>query len=505
MQSSSKRRVKIVCTLGPASKTQERIQELIQEGMDVARLNFSHGTHEFHQQMITNVREAAKKSHKTVALMQDLQGPKIRVGVMPKGGLDLKPGDTILMYPEGSTPKTSTHGKILVPISAEIAMPVASTVQKGARILFNDGRISSICTSVNAPEIVAEIEFGGKLTDHKGMNFPGTPLTIPCLTEKDLEDLRFGLSQGVDAVALSFVREASDIEVLREKMRKVTNDPPIIVAKIEREEALEAQEGIIEVTDALMVARGDMAVEIGAERVPNAQKTLIKNCNELGVPIITATQMLESMISAPTPTRAEASDVANAVFDGTDAVMLSGETAGGDFPVETVRTMARIIIEAERSREYFQSSGDRAPISGSVVDAVEWSASKIAEQIGAVAIACLTHSGMAAKTLAKYRPETPIVAIMDNEEQLRRLAFVWGVRGVLIPKIVATDDLFAMVEDVMQSCSWASKDDLVVVTAGIPTLRRGTTNMVKVHRIGATGDRTPKTGGVNITQSVSLG
>jgi pyruvate kinase len=424
--------------------------------------------------------------------MQDLQGPKIRAGVLPKGGIELRPGDVVLLYPEGATPKMSTQGRIPIPISAEIAQAVANDAEKGARILFDDGRIATRATQVSPPEIVVEVEVGGRLTSNKGMNLPGTPLSIPCLTEKDLEDLAFGLSQGVDAVALSFVRSPSDIEQLKEKMRKITNDPPIVIPKIEREEALECLDAIIEVSDGLLIARGDMAVEIGAERVPIIQKRLIYGCNQLGVPVITATQMLESMISSPTPTRAEASDVANAVFDGTDAVMLSGETASGEYPKETVRTMTRIILEAERMKESYSRHTPASPLAGSVVDAIESSAALIAQQVGATAIACLTHSGMAARTLAKYRPGAPIVAIMDNEAMLRRLSLSWGVRGAVIPKIVATDDLFAMVETVLKSNGWADNEDLVVVTAGVPTLQRGTTNMVKVHRIGVPVERSGK-------------
>ncbi len=491
---SSKRKVKIVCTLGPASRSVEQIAGLIEDGMDIARLNFSHGTHEFHRGLIQNIREAAHQARRPVAIMQDLQGPKIRLGLLPKGGLEVKAGDTLLLYPEGSTPRISTQGKIAIPISAEIAQAVSIDTQKGARILFDDGKIATRATHVSPPEIVVEVEVGGKLTDHKGMNLPGTPLSIPCVTEKDLEDLKFGLSEGVDAVALSFVRSALDITSVRDRIKKVTNDIPFLVSKIEREEAIEYQDSIIEVSDGLLVARGDMAVEIGAERVPTVQKQLIHGCNELGVPIITATQMLESMISCPTPTRAEASDVANAVYDGTDAVMLSAETASGQYPRETVRTMNRIILEAERARDQYSRHREIHPMPGSVVDAIEASASSIAYQVGATAIACLTHSGMAARTLAKYRPEPPIVAIMDNEQMLRRLAFVWGVRGVVIPKIVSTDDLFAMVEKVLTDNGWAENEDLVVVTAGVPTLRRGTTNMVKVHRIGGVSDRQPSGG-----------
>ncbi len=484
MNSLARRRVKIVCTLGPSSQSLEQITGLIDDGMDVARLNFSHGTHAFHQNLIKNVREAARNKGRPIGIMQDLQGPKLRVGMLPPEGIDLQPGDTILLHPEGSTPKTAVFGKKVIPISAEIAQSVSVDAQVGARILFDDGRIASRVIQVSPPEMVIEIEVGGKLTSQKGMNLPGTPLSIPCLTEKDLEDLKFGIEQGVDAVAISFVRTVQDVEELKERIRKLTHEPPVVVSKIEREEAIDYIEGIIEASDALLIARGDMAVEIGAERVPTIQKRLIHLCNQSGVPVITATQMLESMISCPTPTRAEASDVANAVFDGTDAVMLSGETASGKYTRETVGTMVRIVLEAERVKTLYSRHADLIPAPGSIVNSIEKSAAVIAEQVGAIAIACLTHSGTAARTLAMYRPEVPIVAIMDNEVMLRRLSLVWGVNGALIPKLVATDDLFAMVETVLKSNGWADLEDLVVVTAGVPTLKRGTTNMVKVHRIG---------------------
>jgi pyruvate kinase len=460
--------------------------------MDIARLNFSHGTHAFHKETIDAIRAASKKAGRPVTIMQDLQGPKLRAGVLPKPGIDLKKGDVCLLFPEGSTPKTSSEGKILIPISAEIAHSISVDLQKGSRILFDDGKLSTTVLSVTPPEIVVEVTVGGMLSSNKGMNLPGTPLSMSCLTEKDLEDLKFGIEQGVDAVALSFVRTVQDIEDLRTRMQALTKNPPLIVAKIEREEAIEFREAIVEATDVLMVARGDMAVEIGAEKVPIVQKQLIQSCNEVGVPVITATQMLESMISCPTPTRAEASDVANAVFDGTDCVMLSAESASGQYPVEAVSTMARIIEEAETAMDSYSRHRNLLPIPGSVVDAIEHSAAKMAQQVGAVAIACLTHSGMAARTLAKYRPESPIVAIMDDESELRRLGFVWGVRGDVISKIVGTDDIFSMVEKVLQDNQWAAAEDLIVMTAGVPTLRRGTTNMVKIHRIGVQSERAPR-------------
>ncbi len=493
MHSSFLRKVKIVGTLGPASKTVDQIQKLIEAGLDIARLNFSHGDHAFHKSLIENIREASKRAGKPVAIMQDLQGPKIRAGKLPGGSIELKDGDVCVLYPEGSEPKKSLKGRIGIPISAEIAMAVTSDTKVGNRVLFDDGKIATRVTELSPPEMVVVVEVGGTLTNNKGMNLPGTPLTIPCLTDKDIADMEFGLSMGVDAVALSFVRCAEDIEDLRVRMKKITDNPPLIVAKIEREEAVTYMDSIVEVTDVVLVARGDMAVEIGAERVPTVQKRLIHSCNMLGVPVITATQMLESMVSAPTPTRAEASDVANAVFDGTDAVMLSAESASGQYPVVAVETMARIILESERSRElYSNPSSTILPMPGSVVESVEFSTSRIAAHTGAVAIATVTHSGVAARVLAKYRPETPIFAITENEGVVRRLNFVWGVRSIKIPNIVATDDIFTVVERLIVEAGFAEAEDLIVVTAGVPTLRRGTTNTVKVHRVTASASKPKK-------------
>jgi len=480
------KRVKIVCTLGPSSQTASVLMEMVRAGMDVARLNFSHGDHAFHQNLVQTVRSVSKQSYKPVAILQDLQGPKLRVGKLADEGILLEVGDEVVLFPEGSRPKISPHGKKELPLSAEIAEAVAKDVQKGHRILFDDGKVSTRIIRVEGCDIVVEVEVGGLITSRKGMNLPQTPLSLPCLTEKDLIDLKFGLEQGVDAIALSFVRSAQDIENVRDKIRKNSNLKPLIFAKIEREEAVRDQESIIDVSDGLLIARGDMAVELGVENVPLIQKQLIQACNDLGVPIITATQMLESMIHSATPTRAEASDVANAVFDGTDAVMLSAETASGDYPVETVRTMSKIVLRA-RSAEHYSRNKTPLPVPGSTVDSIEFSASRIADHVGASLIACITHSGMAAKTISKFRPHRPVVAIMDHEPSLRKLCFHWGVRGALIEKILQTDDIFAMVEHVLKEQGWVQDEDIVVITAGIPTLRRGTTNTVKVHRIGSSG------------------
>lgn len=492
MHASFRRKVKIVCTLGPASNTQDKIEALIRAGMDTARLNFSHGTHEVHRGLFTAVRNAAKNEGKHIGILQDLQGPKLRLGKLPPEGIFLKAGDEVLLFPEGSEPRASTVGRIAIPISNEIAETLSKDVRKGSRILFDDGKLSSEVKEALPPEMVITMTVGGKLTSNKGINLPGTPLSMPACTDKDLRDLKLGLELGVDTVALSFVRTPQDILFVKEQIRKNSNHSPLIVSKIEREEAVYAPEGILEVSDGIMIARGDMAVELGAQKVPMIQKMLIRMSNELGVPVITATQMLESMISCPTPTRAEASDVANAVFDGTDAVMLSAESASGEFPTIAVETMARIILEAETESLQYSVHANLVPLSGSVVDSIEYSASKIASHVGASAIACVTHSGTAARTLAKYRPEIPIVAVMDNEAALRKLAFVWGVEGVLIPELVATDDIFGMVERVLIENNRASQDDVVVVTAGVPTLGRGTTNTIKVHQVKARPPRVQK-------------
>ena len=483
------RRVKIVCTLGPASNKAPMMRTLIDAGLDVARFNFSHGTHDVHESTFKTLREQAKKSGRAVASMQDLQGPKIRLGKLPEGGIEIKAGDTILLFPEGSDPKTSKTGKKPIPVSAEICGPISKALKKGAMILFDDGKYSAEVKSVSPPEIVAEVKVGGKLSSNKGMNLPGSSLPIASVTDKDYEDLKFGLRLGFDAVALSFVRSPKDIEEVKNFIRKTSNHKPMVIAKIEREEAVACMEQIVDVTDGVLVARGDMAVEVGAERVPIIQKQLIRVCNEVGVPVITATQMLESMIYNPTPTRAEANDVANAVFDGTDAVMLSAETASGQYPKEAVDMMSKVILEAEQFRTQYSRSPELIPMAGSVVESIEFSASRIADHVGAAAIACMTHSGVAARSVSKFRPQRPIVAITDNEEAMRKLAFVWGVQSVLIPDIVSTEDVFQTVEAVMKEHNWAETDDFVVVTAGVPTLRRGTTNMIKVHKMGSLMER----------------
>lgn len=490
MLDSSDRKVKIVCTIGPSSSSPEMISKLIEAGMSVARLNFSHGDQSTHELISKTIRDEAKKLKRNVAILQDLQGPKLRLGVLPKEGVTLSEDEQWILFPEGKK-VSQFKGNHQLPVSAEIAESIAKDVKKGNRILFDDGKILSEVIDVKFPEISIKVLSGGKLTSKKGMNLPDTPLTLPCCTEKDWKDLEFGVQLNVDAIALSFVRSAQDIIQVKERLKILCKDlsPPLVFAKIEREEAIRSYESIIEVSDGILVARGDLATEIGVEKVPIVQKRLIHSCMELSVPVITATQMLESMVSSSTPTRAEASDVANAVLDGTDAVMLSAESASGKYPVEAVKIMAKIITDAEAALEQYSTYQDGLPMKGAVVDSIEFSAARVAEHIQAVAIVCLTHSGFAAKTLARFRPQIPIVAIMDREYAVRRLAFVWGVKGLLIDKIVGTDDLFGMVESKLLEFRLASRGDYIVVTAGVPTLKKGTTNMIKVHQIGATAGR----------------
>lgn len=478
--------------MGPSTSSEDQILELAQAGMDVARLNFSHGDHEFHRSLFENVRKAESASGRTLGIMQDLQGPKLRLGILPEKGVEFKRNDQMVLFPEDAQ-KHKCFSKSLtsLPVTEDVAKAITHDVKEGGSIHFDDGKIIARVLKVQEEEVLIEFENGGCLTSRKGINLPGTRLSIPSLTEKDLQDLKLGVSLGVDAIALSFVRSAQDIEMVQDMLKSYAHRPKII-AKMEREEGILDYEAIIDAADGLLIARGDMAVELGADRVPIIQKQLIRACNAMGVPVITATQMLESMIQSPTPTRAEANDVANAVFDGTDAVMLSGETASGKYPVLAVKTMERIILEAEKHFTSFTGQTPSVPTPASVVESIEFSAARIAQHVGAKVILCITHSGRAARSAAKFRPTTPIIAVVDQVEVLRALSFVWGVRGIVIPKILGTDDLFVLVEKLVKDFKLAAHDDLVVITAGIPSLRRGTTNMIKVHQVGAPLERAGK-------------
>ena len=486
------RRAKIVATLGPASSDSNTIENLIKAGVNVFRFNFSHGSKEDHRARFDIVRAASEKLGQAVAILQDLQGPKLRVGKFPEGHITIEKGqDVILRLEMNKAPMVQTGTKPIIGYNYD---RLAREVQVGHRILMDDGNIEVVVTGIKDDDILAQVVFGGLLKDHKGMNFPDTRITIEAFTPKDREDLLFGMQLGVDYVALSFVRSAADVRAIQKYMHVHKKNIPVI-AKIEKSEAIANFQEIMAVTDAVMVARGDLAVEVGTAQVPTLQKQIIRECNLHGIPVITATQMLESMISLPRPTRAEASDVANAILDGTDAVMLSAESASGKFPVLAVSVMHNIILETElRAHSLSDSSYARPVPSGnghhghpsiqygvpSVVEAIEHAAANLATWIGAKAIACTTHTGQAARALARYRPAVPIMAFTDSPTVERQLALVWGVQTCAIQPSDEIEEIFDLAEEALVKAKIVTKNDLVVLTAGWPPLKHGTTSLLRV-------------------------
>lgn len=472
-------RTKIICTIGPATESVEVLKELIGSGMDIARVNCSHGDQEQHARIIANIRTASTETGEAVAILLDLSGPKIRTATVEGGAVELKKGSELTLTADevvGSSSRVSVNYPLL-----------ASEISVGSPILLDDGKMVLTVVSKTDRSVTALVKTGGILKDRKGVNLPGTRLSIPSLTEKDRVDVRFAVQQDVDYVALSFVRSADDVRALRNlliqegtKGRRVP-----IVAKIEKNEAVTDIDAIIGVSDAVMVARGDLGVELPTEDVPPMQKLIVRKCNEAGVPVIIATQMLESMIGNPRPTRAEASDVANAVIDGADAVMLSGETSVGSYPVDAAETMNRIIARVEFDRlnlpEWEMPDRIRK---GDVFDAVARSACLLARQVGATAIVPLTHSGATAQRVSKYRPSMPIYAVTGREKILRRMALFWGVQGFLVPDFEQdSDTAFRKVKEALLRLGYVKRGDYIVLTAGIPVMSKGTTNALKVERI----------------------
>ncbi|MBX6394285.1 MAG: pyruvate kinase [Alicyclobacillaceae bacterium] len=468
------RRTKIVCTIGPASESPEVLEALIRAGMDVARLNFSHGTHEEHARRIRAIREAAEKVGKIVAIMLDIKGPKIRTGVIRGGEAQLVEGAEVVLTTE---PVEGTASRFSVSYEG-----LPDDVSPGSVIRIDDGLIGLQVVEVRGREIVCRVTNGGVLRDRKGINVPGVKLRLPGVTEKDIADIRFGIEQGVDMIAASFVRKAADVLEIRRLLEDAGAHIDII-GKIEAQEALDALEEILEVADGLMVARGDLGVEIPTEEVPLAQKRIIELCNRVGKPVITATQMLDSMQRNPRPTRAEASDVANAIFDGTDAIMLSGETAAGKYPVESVRTMARIAERAEEALWAFRQAGTRKP-QGTVTDAMSHAVASLAQDLNAAAIITSTQSGQTARRVSKYRPQCPIVAVTPREDVARRLSLCWGVYPKVGRMTESTDEMLEVAIDAALETGIVKHGDLVVITAGVPVGQPGTTNLLKVHIIG---------------------
>ncbi|HEX9024286.1 MAG TPA: pyruvate kinase [Geobacteraceae bacterium] len=470
------RKTKIVATLGPASSTPEMIDRLLNAGADVFRLNFSHGDNGQKRQLIDIIRKVAEKRGRQVGILADLQGPKIRTGRMAGDAMPLVRGEELTI----TTDDVPGRGGIIPTVYRSLPRDV----KPGSRILLDDGLMELKVLAIEGERVRCQVVTGGMLKNNKGINLPGVHVSAPSLTAKDLIDLDFALEAEVDFVALSFVRCAEDVEELKRIIYLKGKDIPV-VAKIEKPEALRNFKKILRVTDAVMVARGDLGVEIQPERVPLFQKKIISACNEAGKPVITATQMLESMVRNPRPTRAETSDVANAIIDGTDAVMLSAETASGDHPVEAVEIMGRIARDVEAST-FWQRAARADSATQSIANAVAECACRAAQSLGARAITVFTQSGSTAALISRFRPAIPIVAFTTSRHIQRRLALNWGVRTVEIGIMAGTDQQIAAVEDIMLASGYR-KGDVIVIIMGTPIEARGSTNLMKVHKLGTGG------------------
>ncbi|MFF2441384.1 pyruvate kinase [Priestia megaterium] len=473
------RKTKIVCTIGPASESVEKLVELINSGLNVCRLNFSHGDFEEHGARIVNIREAAKQTGKTVGILLDTKGPEIRTNTMENGAIELEEGSEIIV---SMTEVVGTTEKFSITYPGLI-----DDVHVGSKILLDDGLIGLEVLDINKTggEIKTKVLNPGTLKNKKGVNVPNVSVNLPGITEKDASDIVFGIEQGIDFIAASFVRRASDVLEIRELLEKHNAAHIQIISKIENQEGVDNIKEILEVSDGLMVARGDLGVEIPAEEVPLVQKDLIKQCNALGKPVITATQMLDSMQRNPRPTRAEASDVANAIFDGTDAIMLSGETAAGSYPVEAVQTMHSIASRAEQALNYSEILQQRSKQVGpSITDAIGQSVVHTALNLNASAIVAPTESGYTAKIVSKYRPQSPIVAVAANDSVARRLSLVWGVTPVVGERVNTIDDMLDHAVNDAVKTGVVAHGDLVVITAGVPVGESGATNLMKVQVVG---------------------
>jgi len=471
------RKTKIVCTIGPSSESLENTKKLITAGMNVARLNFSHGDFEEHGRRIRTIREACKDLNKTVAILLDTKGPEIRLGKLKEEPIELEQGEYITL-----TTEEILGDKDRIPVTYA---NLPNDISVGSSILIDDGLIGLTVLAINGTEIKCQIINSGPIKSKKGVNVPGAAISMPGLTEKDIGDIKFGIENGIDFIAASFVRRASDVLEIRELLERHDARHVQIISKIENQQGVDNLDEILEVSDGLMVARGDLGVEIPAEEVPLVQKQMIEKCNRAGKPVITATQMLDSMQRNPRPTRAEASDVANAIFDGTDAIMLSGETAAGKYPMESVQTMARIAERTEAAlpyRELFVKQARAAQTS--VTEAISQAVANSALDLDAKAIVTSTESGYTARMVSKYRPKAPIVAVTPVEQVQRRLQLVWGVQPVSGVPATTTDEMFDIAVDGAIRSGIVRLGDTIVITAGVPVGRSGTTNLIKIHNVG---------------------
>jgi len=468
------RRTKIVCTIGPATSSYELIEKLIKEGMDVARLNFSHGSYKEHSLTDEYICQASLKMGKPVAILQDLGGPKIRTGLIQKEPVLLKEG-SLFTLTNRNIPGNENEVSITYPL-------LPQKVRKGDSILLADGSLELKVEKLTSTDIKCRVIRGGELSSHKGINLPDVSLDIPSLTEKDYKDLLFGIKHKFDFIGVSFTRKAEDILRVRRILKEKGAEDISLVAKIEKQEALNNIEEIIEVADGIMIARGDLGVEIPLEEVPLVQKTIIKKCNLVGKPVITATQMLESMVENPRPTRAEVTDIANAILDGTDAIMLSGETAIGKYPLEAVKIMDKIARETERSMNYERILEERAfSVKPTIPDAISHATCQVAQDLKVKAIVTFTFSGSTARMVSRYRPRVPIIAASTEESTVRKLALTWGVYPLKSEELKNTDDMIDKSEKIALKTGLVNQGDRIVITAGIPFAIPGTTNLLKVE------------------------
>ena len=472
------KKTKIVCTMGPTTDNPELLQQMIASGMDVARFNFSHGTHAEQGRRLELVRAAAALVGKPVALMADTKGPEVRLGIFAEGKVTLRVGEKFVLT-------TATIEGTQAMASVNYAK-LPQDVKTGDKILLDDGKLIIEVEQVSGQEIFTKVIHGGVISSRKRVAVPGVPLGLPFLSEQDEQDLQFAVAHEMDYVAASFVCCAADVMVIR-KVLEENGSSMGIIAKIESRAGVDNLEAILEVADGVMVARGDLGVEIPAEEVPIVQKRIIAKCNAVGKPVITATQMLESMINSYRATRAEASDVANSIFDGTDAIMLSGETASGQYPLEAVQTMAKIAVTTERALDYvaiFRNKGLSAKVN--TANAISHATVQIAHELDADAILSITESGYTAKLIAKYRPEATVLAVTPQEASLRRMQLYWGVQPILGPHSDNTDEIMELSLGAAQEAGLLKKGDLVVITAGVPVGQLGSTNLIKVINLGTT-------------------
>lgn len=492
------KKTKIVCTIGPASDTVEILKQLMLEGMNVCRLNFSHGTHEEHKQRIENIKQARRELDLPIAIMLDTKGPEIRLGEFSVEQVDLSIGDKFTLTTRDLIGNET--------ISSVTYKDLPKDIKVGGRILIDDGLVELKVIGKNETDIFTEVMNYGVLKSHKGVNVPDTKINLPSLTEKDISDIKFGIENGIDFIAASFIRKAQDVLDIRKVLEENHGEDIQIISKVESQEGVDNLDEIIDASDGIMVARGDLGVEIKTETMPIIQKIIIRKTCYSGKPVITATQMLDSMIRNPRPTRAEVTDVANAILDGTDAIMLSGETAAGNYPIEAVKVMHSIAVNIEASKDFHDNSDKRFDwIDATITNAISRSTRVISEQLQSSAIITATASGATSRAISKFRPMVPIIAATYNEKVMRKLALVWGVYPVLSKNSELTDEVIDRAIIASLDRNYIEEGDLVVVTAGLPVGVSGTTNLIKVHVVGEIMLKGTGIGKLSVTGKVCVG